>query len=124
MEDSGSGQARARDAESGEWNGAEAPATPGSVLLLKGTGGGATNPGGVDGRKASEIVVRLLAPCRAFVGEVEAKVEECTELPGEMAGRFRMRVRLAEGTPAGAAVPVRIRVGNAESQPGVTLTVR
>lgn len=124
VSETGVGQARARVEATGEWNGAGRVVAPGAVVLLEGSGGGETDPGGVDGRKAEEIVAKMREGCRAWVGEREAKVEACTELPGDVAGRFQMRVRLPAELAGGEAVPVRVRIGAGESQAGVTMAVQ
>jgi len=43
--------------------------------------------------------------------------------PNQVAGLFQVNVRIAADTPAGE-VPVEIQVGDAVSQPGITMAVR
>jgi uncharacterized protein (TIGR03437 family) len=105
-------------------NSTNAPARPGSVVVLVGTGEGATTPPGVDGRLAIDILPTPLATCAAEIGGLPAKVEYCGAAPFNMPGVFQINARIDPSVTPGDAVPVRVLIGGNPSQNGVTMVVR
>ncbi len=105
-------------------NGAANPAAAGSVVMIYCTGEGQTRPAGVDGKLAADPLPAPVLPVTARVGGQEAEVLYAGAAPGLVAGVFQVNVRIPPGITPGNAVPVVIKVGAFETQPGVTLAVR
>ena len=105
-------------------NSPQNPAAAGSIAVLFGAGFGATNPVSVDGRVTSTTAPpRLRYGITATIGGQRAAVEYAGQAPGAIAGLYQVNVRIPEGTPAGDQ-PVRLTVGQSQSQEGLTLSVR
>lgn len=105
-------------------NSAANPAGVGSVVMIYCTGEGQTRPAGVDGKPAAEPLPAPVLPVRAWIGGKEAEVRYAGAAPDLVAGVFQVNARIPSGIAAGDAVPVVIKVGEFESQPGVTMAVR
>ena len=101
-----------------------APAHAGAIVVLWGTGEGVTDPAGVDGRPAVDVLPKPVAAVSVQIGGLPATVEYAGAAPGNMPGLFQINARIAPGVAAGDNVPVRVTVGNLSSQPGVTVVVR
>ncbi len=94
-------------------NSATNPATGGSVVALYGTGGGALT---------NDALRHLSLPVSATIGGLAAQVLYAGVAPGEPDGVIQINIQVPVGlTPGPTAVVVTI--GNASSQPGVTLAV-
>jgi uncharacterized protein (TIGR03437 family) len=104
-------------------NGAGNPARPGMTVMVFGTGGGLLQPPGEDGEIVSRVQ-RLELPVTASIGGVPAVVSYAGSAPGLVAGVLQVNVVVPEGVPEGDAVPLVVKVGEMESQPGVTMVVR
>jgi uncharacterized protein (TIGR03437 family) len=120
----GTGEAAMQNQDGRTLNSAGAPAHPGEVVVLWGTGEGVTEPPGVDGRLAVDILPKPAATCSAEIGGLPAQVEYCGAAPYTMLGLLQVNARLDAAVAAGDAVPVRVIVGGASSQAGVTMVVR
>jgi uncharacterized protein (TIGR03437 family) len=120
----GSGQAAMQNQDGRTQNSAQAPAHAGEVVVLWATGEGVTDPPGVDGRLATNILPKPTATCAAEVGGLAASIEYCGAAPLNMPGLFQVNARLDTAVAAGDAVPVRVIIGGTPSQSGVTLVVR
>jgi len=119
---SGVGQAFAIN-EDGTLNSATNPAARGSYVTLYATGEGQTNPAGIDGVPARQPLPRPVLSVSAIVGAVEADVSWAGSAPG-FVGLLQINLKLPGiFTPPGVR-PLRIRVGDSESQPGVTIAVQ
>jgi uncharacterized protein (TIGR03437 family) len=101
-----------------------APARPGSVVILWGTGEGLTDPPGVDGRLAVEVLPKPLAPVSVDIGGLPAAVEYAGAAPAMMPGVFQINARMSKDVHPGDSVPVRVKIGGVASQDGVTMVVR
>ena len=121
LDGTGQGQLVALN-EDGSLNSPDNPAAAGSIVVLYGTGEGQTDPAGVTGSLAAEPLRRPVLPVQASVGDEPATVLFAGAAPG-FAGLLQANVRLSPQTPAGSA-EVWIQVGQARSQPGVTIAVR
>jgi uncharacterized protein (TIGR03437 family) len=105
----------------GSFNGAEA----GSIVSLFATGEGDTVPGGVEGAIVpSTALARPLLPVSVTIGGLRAEVIYAGSAPGLPAGLMQVNARIPAEITVGAAAPVVLTVGDASSQPGVTLFVR
>ena len=95
----------------------------GNVLVLYGTGQGVTAPPSESGAYPGEVVRNPALPVTLLVGGVSAEIVFSGQAPFT-AGVIQVNARLAAGTPTGDAVPVVLRIGEHESQPGVTAAIR
>ena len=99
--------------EDGTANSADHPAAIGSQVTIWATGEGATDPAGTDGKPAADPLPKPLLQVAVNVGDVTY----AGGAPGLVAGVMQVNVRVARGGP------LTLRVGDYESQPGVTLSV-
>ena len=120
---SGSGQGSVLNQDN-TVNSAANPAARGSVVILWATGEGVTDPPGVDGRPAANVLPTPVAPVSATIGGYPAKVLYAGGAPGYMPGVLQINAQMSPDVQAGNAVPVRITIGGASSQDAVTLAVR
>jgi uncharacterized protein (TIGR03437 family) len=109
--------------QDGSLNTAANPAAKGGVVILYGTGEGQTNPPGQDGRLVAAPLPSPVAPVQVTIGGARAEVLYAGGAPGLTPGLFQLNVRVPAETQAGAQ-PVVIRVGNNESQRGITIAIR
>jgi uncharacterized protein (TIGR03437 family) len=119
----GSGQGAIQNQDGVTVNSTPAPAPPGSVVVLWGTGEGVTTPPGVDGRLATAILPAPVATCAADIGGLPAAVEYCGAAPLNMPGLFQINARIDPSVTPGNAVPVHVTIGGKSSQDGVTMVV-
>lgn len=119
----GSGPAVAFNQDNSQ-NSATNPAAAGSIVVLFGTGEGATNPPGVDGTVAMPGALPApQAACTVTVGGVPATVAYCGAVPFVVEGEFQLNIQLSPNTPSGAQ-PVVVTVGSAKSHANLTIFVR
>ena len=118
----GSGQAAILN-QDGTSNSRTTPARRGSVVILYATGVGLTSPAGVDGKVASEPGQKPVLPVSVRMGGEPADVIYAGAAPGMVTGVLQVNVRIPDGIAPGAAVPVTLTAGNAQSQEGVTIAV-
>jgi len=104
-------------------NSPAAPARVGSMVILRGTGEGQTDPPGVDGRALADILPKPLAAVSVNIGGLPATVEYAGAALGQTPGVFEIKARMSPNVQPGSQVPVHITVGSATSQDGVTLVV-
>jgi uncharacterized protein (TIGR03437 family) len=121
---SGKGQGAILNEDGITKNSPASPAAPGSVVILWGTGEGLTDPPGVDGRPAVEVLPKPLASVSVNIGGMPATVEYAGAAPGNIPGLFQINARISKDVQRGDQVPVRVKIGAASSQDGVTLAVR
>jgi uncharacterized protein (TIGR03437 family) len=99
------------------------PAPKGSVIVLFETGEGQTNPPGVDGLIASGVLPKPVLPVSLTIGGVAAVIQYYGAAPGLVAGIMQVNAVVPAGIASGS-VPVVLTVGNAYSQPGLTMSVK
>jgi uncharacterized protein (TIGR03437 family) len=121
MDSSGQGQAAALN-QDGSLNRGLNPAGRGSIIMLYGTGGGETNPAGIDGLLATAPLSTLVLPISARIDGKSAEVLYAGGAPGLVAGFMQVNVRVPDDVASGAA-PIVLQVGSALSQPGVTVNI-
>ena len=124
MDFSGKGQGAILNEDNVTRNSASAPARPGSVVVLWGTGEGITDPPGVDGRPAVDVLPKPLGPVSVEIGGLPAAVEYAGAAPGNLPGLLQINARISQDVTPGDRVPLRVKVGNRTSQEGVTVAVR
>lgn len=120
---SGKGQAAALN-QDGTLNAKSAPARPGEILVLFGTGEGITRPAGQDGAVTGPETPRPELPVEVAIGGKPGVVLYAGGAPGLVAGLFQINVRIPADVEVGESVSVVLRVGGAASPAGVTLAVR
>jgi uncharacterized protein (TIGR03437 family) len=94
------------------------------VVILWGTGEGLTDPPGIDGRPAVDVLPKPLASVSVDIGGLPAAVEYAGAAPGNMPGLFQINARMSMDVQPGDHVPVHVKIGALASQDGVTLSVR
>jgi uncharacterized protein (TIGR03437 family) len=101
------------------------PAARGSFVSLYGTGEGQTNPRGVDGRIALSAYPKPVLAVKVTIGGVDATagILYMGAAPTLVAGVFQLVVTVPTTVAAGA-VPVVVTVGSAQSQTGLTVSLK
>jgi uncharacterized protein (TIGR03437 family) len=97
-----------------------APAKPGDILVLWGTGFGATDPPVLAGTVVSGAPAAVIAPT-VTVGGVDVPVLGTVLTPGT-AGLYQVTIQLPANVPTGA-VAVQASAGGVQTQAGVTIFV-
>ena len=87
------------------------PAAQNSVLVLYATGEGQTNPPGVDGKFANDVLPKPILPVSVSVGGNNASVQYAGAAPGFIAGAMQVNAQLLPGVAPGASVPLILTVG-------------
>jgi uncharacterized protein (TIGR03437 family) len=119
----GSGQGAVLN-QDGSVNSFKNPAKAGSIVSIFATGEGQTLPGGVDGKVATAASLPIPAkPVTVFINGKQTDVLYAGAAPGQVAGMLQVNVRVPADTPFGD-IPVEVHVGDAKSQPGVTIAVQ
>jgi uncharacterized protein (TIGR03437 family) len=122
---SGSGPGAIRNQDL-QVNTANNPAAKGSIVVIYATGEGQTFPAGVNGRITNDTFENLrrpLAVVTVTIGGQPADVIYAGAAPGFPAGALQINARISENAASGQ-VPVVVTIGSANSQPGVTVSVR
>lgn len=101
------------------------PAARGSVIVLYGSGEGQTTPAGVDGRIALSVYPKPVLPVKVTIGGIDATagIQYAGAAPTLVAGVFQIDVTVPANVPPGA-VPVVVTIGQASSQPGLTVSLK
>ncbi len=89
------------------------PASPGSFVMLYGTGGGLMSPAAADAEVIGSIIPEITAP-RVWFDNVEAQEIWARAAPGMVNGVFQINARIPPSV-RGGAVPVRLRIGDSET---------
>ena len=105
------------------FNGASNPAAPGSFVTLYFTGGGQTNPAGVDASVTGSVLKWLTQPVTVTVGGVAATVAFDGAAPTFVDGVGQLNIQLANNTPSGTQ-PLVVTVGGIPSPATATLSVQ
>jgi len=119
----GRGQAAALN-EDGTANSQSNPAPAGSILTVSVTGGGQTDPAGVDGLLAAEVLPKPLLPVQVRFERTFAEVIYAGAAPSQVAGIMTVQVRIPETIAPGPAVAIEVFVDQSRSQPGVTVAIQ
>jgi uncharacterized protein (TIGR03437 family) len=97
------------------------PAQAGSIIMVYGTGGGATNPASIDG-SITTSATSLAANVSVTIGGQSANVLYAGNAGGEVAGAMQINVQLPAGVTG--QVPVVVTEGGQTSQATVTVSIR
>ena len=103
-------------------NSASNPAPRGSFMVLYATGEGQTVPAGMDGTLAQAPSPEPLFPVSLTIGGFPADIVFAGSAPG-FAGLLQVNAQVPMEVTPGSAVPVSLTIGNASSQPGITMAV-
>ncbi|MBS1859473.1 MAG: hypothetical protein JST11_29130 [Acidobacteria bacterium] len=123
MDSSGQGQAALLN-QDGTLNGPATPAARGSVVVFYATGAGQTDPAGVDGEIAKDVLTRPKSPVTVWVQGQEAEVLYAGAAPGIVSGVLQVNVKVPSNVAPGPRAPIAMRVGNSPISPdGVTLSI-
>jgi uncharacterized protein (TIGR03437 family) len=103
------------------------PAARGAFIQIYATGGGQTSPPSSTGAVAP-AAASLTLPVSVTIGGVNAQVLYAGNAPGEVEGVVQINAVVPQGVIPGAALPVVVAIGatigQARSQPGVTVAVQ
>ena len=105
-------------------NTAANPAARGSVVMIYGTGAGAMDPAVLDGQLVGDVLPKPVRAVTVQIGGTDATVVYAGAAPGMATGLIQVNAQVPDGVTPGPSVPVTIKVGNAASQPGITLAVK
>jgi uncharacterized protein (TIGR03437 family) len=122
IDSSGSGPGAILDQQF-QLNSVSNPAAIGSVVLLYATGEGQTTPSGVNGKLAVIPLPAPQAPVTVTIDGIDATVLYAGAAAGLVAGVMQVNVQIPDGVASGAR-PVILKVGQTESQAGVTVAIQ
>jgi len=123
MDSSGQGQAAMLN-QDGTLNGPANPAAKGSVVVFYATGGGQTDPPGVDGEITRDVLSRPHLPVGVWIQGQEAEVLYAGTAPGIVSGVMQVNIKLPIDIPSGAVSVTMMTRNWPPSQEGVTMAVR
>ncbi|PWU08410.1 MAG: hypothetical protein C5B51_07965 [Terriglobia bacterium] len=111
--------------EDGTGNSGANPAAPGSTVSLFLTGAGQTDPAGPDGGMVTgDVLPQPVLPISAQIGGQTAQVIYAGGVQGMAYGITEVKVQIPAESPAGPEVQVIIQIGDAVSQPGITMAIQ
>ena len=123
LESTGRGQGAILN-QDGSVNSASNPAAKASVVVLFGTGEGQTDPPGVDGKLAGDVLPKPRLPVSVRIGSLPAEVLYAGAAPGLVAGVLQVNARVPDSVTSGNSVPISLTAGEAASPAGVTIAVQ
>jgi uncharacterized protein (TIGR03437 family) len=97
------------------YNSASNPAAPSTILQIFATGEGQTDPPGVDGKIASDVLPKPRLPVSVTIGGLDAEVVYYGAAPTQVAGVFQVNAKVPAGVAPGLAINVRLTVGGIDS---------
>jgi uncharacterized protein (TIGR03437 family) len=100
------------------------PADRGSVISVFATGGGQTDPPGMDGQVAHSTLPSPLLPVSVRIGGLDAEVLYAGAAPELVAGILQVNCVIPTDVASGPALPIVLSVGVAGSPPGVTVAIK
>ena len=103
-------------------NSPDNPATPGSFVMLYGTGFGMLDPQPADGQIADRAAATRLA-VTASIGGIPADVTYAGAAPGLIAGVVQVNLRIPDGVASNLAAPVSLTIGQVTAS-NVTVAIR
>lgn len=104
-------------------NGPDAPAAKGSFVMLYGTGAGLMSPQAADGEVIHAVGPVVRAAVRVWFDGEESDTVWAGAAPGMVNGVLQVNARIPGSLKGGGAVAVRVRIGEQDSQSGVTVFV-
>ncbi|MGA2882516.1 MAG: glycosyl hydrolase [Bryobacteraceae bacterium] len=121
---SGRGPGAILNARDGSVNSALNPAARGDWVSIFATGAGITTPASVDGLVSSAPLPVPNAQVSVTMGGLPCPLNFVGSAPGLVSGVLQVNAQVPTGLSPGAAVPIQVRIGSANSSPAVTLAVR
>jgi uncharacterized protein (TIGR03437 family) len=115
------GQAQVMNAD-GSPNSADNPATVGDVVTIIATGGGQTNPPGIDGQVAVDSSSMPVQQVSVQIDGQDAPVSSAGGIPGMVAGYLGVSVTVP--AVSGPTLPLLLTIGGVNSQAQVTIAVQ
>ena len=109
--------------ENGSFNSASNPAARGSIVVLFGTGEGATTPAGVDGKLTAAPLPKPTQPVVLRIGDQVANLEYIGGAPGLVAGLLQINARVPDNLATGE-VPVTLQIGSVSSPRSATIFIK
>jgi uncharacterized protein (TIGR03437 family) len=100
------------------------PAAAGSVVVFYATGGGQTNPAGVDGSLAAVPLPSPVGKVSVTLGGTSAAVLYAGAAPGFVAGLLQINVRVPAGLPSSAPAALVLSIGGSSSQSGCAVAIK
>jgi uncharacterized protein (TIGR03437 family) len=94
------------------------------VITFFATGAGQTDPAGVDGQVAGEVLAKPLLPVSVRIGGEQAEVLYAGAAPGFVSGLMELHVRIPVTAQSGEALPIELIVGSASSQPALAVSLK
>ena len=116
------GQAAALN-QDGSLNSSSNGAAPDTIVVIFMNGGGQTTPPGLDGKITSDVLPKPILPVAVEIDGRASEILYVGPAPGLPSGVWQVNARLPRETAPGRAASVTVRVGDASSQPGVTIFV-
>ncbi len=123
IDQSGQGQGVVLNSDNVTVNSPATPASVGSVVILWATGEGLTDPPGVDGRLAVDVLPKPLAAVSVDIGGLPATIQYAGAAPGNMPGLVQINAQMSPNVQPGNQIPVHVKIGANTSQDGVTIAV-
>jgi uncharacterized protein (TIGR03437 family) len=103
-------------------------AARGSYVMIYSTGGGVTDPPGVDATitpAAPPLYLLKTTPVSVTIGGITVTpVSFSGAAPSQIAGLTQINAQVPAGVTPGTKVPVTVTIGTWQSQPGVTMAVK
>ncbi|MBC8167381.1 MAG: hypothetical protein H7Y20_16120 [Bryobacteraceae bacterium] len=109
--------------QDGTVNSPEHPALAGSIVVLYATGQGVTSPASRTGAVTVDVFPQPQAPTSLRIGGLEAELLFRGQAPGTV-GVMQLNARVPSNVATASAAPVVLKVGDAASQAGATISVR
>jgi uncharacterized protein (TIGR03437 family) len=100
------------------------PAARGSIVQIYATGEGQTVPASVTGSVTDNDTKHPKLPVSVQIGDADAQVMYAGSAPEAVAGLFQVNAMVPHSAPSGAAIPVRLKVGDSQTETGVTIAIR
>ena len=110
--------------QDGTLNSPSNPASAGSIVVFYATGGGQTNPPGVDGSLATAPYPAPVQNIVVTAGGVNAEIRYAGAAPTEIAGLLQFNVVIPAGINPSGTIPLVLTIGGVASQSGCTVAVR
>ena len=121
---SGLGQGAILNARDETVNSAAHPAARGDWVSIFATGAGVTTPASVDGFVAAASLPTPVANVSVTMGGLPCQLNFEGSAPGLVSGVLQINALVPAGLTPGAAVPIQVQIGSAESLPVVTVAVQ
>ncbi len=109
--------------QDGSYNSPSNPAAPNDIIVFFGTGEGQTVPPGQDGLLATTVFPKPQLPVTVSIGGLPAEVVYAGAAPLYTAGLLQINARVPAGVASGSQ-PVVLHIGTADSQAGLTISIK